>query len=194
MTTPTIRRPLRGVFYTSDLHLFHDKVARTRGFPDHPSHDRHMAQVWDANVHPAAQVWVLGDLTGGGRTEDALDWIAERPGEKHLVLGNHDEGHPLHRDSHRKVRRYFRVFHSVQLHASRRINGRRVLASHFPYTGDHSGEDRHPQWRLPNRGHPLLHGHTHQGQVSLFNDNVIHVGWDTWFRPVHTDEIAELIH
>lgn len=99
----------------------------------------------------------------------------------------------MHQDSHRKLGRYFPTFASVQQSARRRIRGREVLLSHFPYQGDHSAEDRHTQWRLRNEGLPLLHGHTHSNLVRLNQDNVIHVGWDAWHRLVPLPEVADLL-
>ena len=189
----TVTHARQGVFFTSDLHLFHDKVAQLRGFPDHVSHNAFIADVWRKDVHPKAQVWVLGDVTGGGHVREAMDFLNELPGKKHLILGNHDRAHPLNRGSHRRVDEYRLAFRSVQPYARRKINGVDVMLSHFPYTGDSGPEDRHVQWRLPNLGRPLLHGHTHQPVASLNNDGVIHVGWDTWYRPVHLDDISGLL-
>lgn len=190
----TVVHPLKGMLFTSDLHLGHESVAGHRGFPNAALHDQHIADTWRRMVHRDAVVWVLGDLTGGGHVDEALDLLADLPGRKRLVLGNHDRAHPLHSDSHKHTAKLFRVFEAVQLHAQQSINGTKVMLSHFPYTGDHTSEDRHTAWRLRDVGRPLLHGHTHQSRVRIFNDHVIHVGWDSWFRPVHADEIADLLH
>ena len=82
-----------------------------------------------------------------------------RGGKLHLT-GN---CHPMYRDSHKRMAMYFPTFASVQLHARKSIGGTRVLLSHFPYQGggDHTAEDRFNQWRLPDLGVPLIHGHTH---------------------------------
>lgn len=183
------------IFFTSDPHMFHDKVARLRGFDDPADWQAFFTERWNDVVRHQDQVWILGDLTGGGHLSEALALMGSLPGEKHLILGNHDQAHPMHRDSHRKLRHYAEVFASVQLHAQRRIAGREVLVSHFPYRGDTPGrqEDRFTQWRLPDQGRPLLHGHTHSPLVRLNCDNVISVGWDAWHRLVPTDEIEALL-
>lgn len=184
------------IFYTSDLHLSHEKVAATRGFADTVAHDMHVRTTWFKHVRPADEVWILGDLTGGGHLDYALAFISGLPGDKHLILGNHDQAHPMHHNGHRKLSRYLQVFRTVQLHGAHRIAGRTVLLSHFPYRGDSpggGGVDRHVEWRLRDQGKPLLHGHTHSGLVRLNPDNVLHVGWDAWFRPVSQEEIADLL-
>ena len=98
MNDSTVCHPRRGVFFCADLHLMHESVATKRGFPDSISHDNHVIDTWRRHVHPEATVWVLGDLTleAVGKTEAALRTMRSLPGAKHLVLGNHDVGHPLH--------------------------------------------------------------------------------------------------
>lgn len=46
------------------------------------------------------------------------------------------------------------------------------------YTADH-GVARHMQWRLPNYGELLLHGHTHSTDA-ITSALELHVGWDAW--------------
>lgn len=199
------------VWFTSDLHIGHVKVAEHRvpsgGVQEH---DAILATMWDARVQPDDQVWVLGDISSGTKSGQltALGWLRDRPGHKHLIAGNHDGVHPLHRDSHKWVRPYvLGAFESVQLAAKRRIPLAQghvtAMLSHFPYTGDHKDEDRYPEWRLPDCGHYVLHGHTHSADhVSVGGApsrnpvpiNQIHVGVDAWgFRPVHLDEIVEMV-
>ena len=86
------------VFFTSDLHLEHAKVAAMRGFSTTDAHDAELAYRWDATVRPEDDVWVTGDLCVGGSaaTKRALEWVSQRPGVKHLVPGNHCRVHPHH--------------------------------------------------------------------------------------------------
>ncbi|WP_424936696.1 MULTISPECIES: hypothetical protein [Bacteria] len=46
-------------FYTSDLHLGHDKVAEIRGFESAAGHDLAILRAWEATVQPADTVYVL---------------------------------------------------------------------------------------------------------------------------------------
>lgn len=158
------------VWFTSDLHLGHTTVATIRGFSSVREHDETICDRWADAVRWRDQVWVLGDLTVGN-PRYALERLAALPGEKHMVWGNHDQGHPMHRNAHRKARLYVTglgssPFASAQSAARRRVGGREVLLSHFPYTGDTDGRrsDRYGQWRLRNEGVPLLHGHTHSAK------------------------------
>ncbi|HOW95258.1 MAG TPA: hypothetical protein PLF91_12290, partial [Mycolicibacterium fallax] len=137
------------------------------------------------------------DLSAGGKGGQlrALRWLAERPGTKRLIAGNHDGVHPMHRDATALLPDYLKVFESVGLAARRRIGGVEVLLSHFPYqdsTDPADTHNRYEQWRLPNLGVWLLHGHTHSGQ--RVRGHAIHVGVDAWeLGPVPLSAVAELL-
>lgn len=204
------------VWFTADLHLGHDRVVRERMrgrvLPRYnnaaiDAHDRELARNWDECVGATDHVWVLGDVSVGGTecVAHALNWIWNRPGTKHLIPGNHDPVHPMYRDAHKWQSAFGQVFASVQPFARRRIAGRQVLLSHFPYIGggDHTDEERFGQYRLQDHGLPLLHGHTHSEERTswvglagfpLASTLQIHVGVDAWqHMPVHIDVLAELI-
>ena len=181
-------------YITSDPHLGHQRVAELRGYSSVESHNEAWMDSCSA-LRKGDQLWILGDLTGGGRLAEALNLLGRLPAGLHLVLGNHDQAHPMHRDSHRRMGLYYPTFTSVQLHARKSIAGTRVLLSHYPYTGDR-GPDRDTQWRLPDEGRPLLHGHTHVPLAlskSLKGTHQIHVGWDTWHRPVPVELLADFL-
>lgn len=184
---------------TSDLHLGHDFVARLRGFDDHQDHDTTIARNWDRRVQPGDQVWVLGDVAMNGWAA-RLNWFTQRPGTKHLVLGNHDRAHPLHRSAHAHLRTYLEVFETVQVAAQLRHRGRSLLLSHFPYGGEGETrtehEDRYTQWRLRDEGGVLLHGHVHDTvrvRRSAADSTMVHVGLDAWgLAPVTLTEAVGL--
>lgn len=179
------------IWYTADLHLGHSRVAESRGFTTTGDHDAAVADAWAETVGPRDQVFVLGDVAMGN-PRYALAILKRLPGEKHLIAGNHDACHPMHRDAHRQQRLYLDVLASVQHAGRRRIDRQSVLLSHFPYRGDHTETDRHTQWRLPDMGLALLHGHTHSGGRGA--GRVIHVGLDAWgLRPVAQEQVADLL-
>lgn len=179
------------VWFTSDLHLGHRMVSELRGFPSADEHDRHLAEQWRSRVRPSDHVWVLGDLAVSSPT-NALAIIESLPGQKHLISGNHDKCHPMHRDAHNWQRRYLNVFDSVQPFARRKIADRDVLLSHFPYHVDRE-EPRHTQYRLRDEGAWLLHGHLHAAE-QVTSEREMHVGVDAWgLAPVSLDAIASRI-
>lgn len=179
------------VWFTSDLHFGHRFVAGLRGFDGPDEHDEVLIERWSKNVRKDDQVWVLGDLAASSPTR-ALEIVQSLPGTKHLIAGNHDNCHPMHRDSHRWQPRYLEAFSSVQPFARRRIDGTEVLLSHFPYAKDRN-EARYMQYRLRDEGAWLLHGHTHQADQRL-EGREIHVGVDAWdFTPVPIHTITDLM-
>lgn len=223
------------IHFTSDLHIGHvlpaeHRWARHRSEPQPADdvlvawHDELLATNWDAVVRPDDHVWVLGDISSGGAKaqRNALDWIRARSGVKHLVAGNHDDCHPMHRESHKWQRVYLGLdkpclpapFASVQMAAKRRVGWNAspdykgghvsVYLSHFPYRADRGKKMRYPEWRLKNCGSILLHGHTHFTEKLSHDVNVwdpalpevpqIHVGVDAWdMAPVHGDVIREMV-
>lgn len=168
------------IWVMSDAHLFHLLVSTLRGYTVE-EFTKIFVDDWMSKVRPKDQVWLLGDLTGGGHLDEAFALLKSLPGEKHLIIGNHDGCFPGHRNSHRRLKRYFEVFESVQLHARRSINGTNVMVSHFPYYGDHTEIMRYDEWRLPDIGIPLIHGHTHSSEILSFTLNgtpQINVSWE----------------
>jgi len=199
-------------WFTSDLHLGHRLVAELRGFGDDTAaHDAAIAAAWALVVRPEDTVWVLGDVavtSSSGGVDTVLDQIGALPGAKHLVAGNHDPVHPMHRGAWKWQARYLSVFASVQPFArlrmsTLRVDGQQVtgpvLLSHFPYAQDgrHAAEghavDTAAQWRLPDLGGWLLHGHTHSA-VQVTDGRQVHVGVDAWgLRPATQWQIEGLM-
>jgi calcineurin-like phosphoesterase family protein len=181
-------------YFTSDPHIGHKLVAGLRGFIDPEDHDNILAENWDRLVKPDDVVWVCGDISAGDAAQrKALAWLCRRPGRKHLILGNHDGPHPNNRDAHKWFSLYMGAFESVASGARRRVLGRNVLLSHFPYTGDHREKDRYDQWRLRDKGEILIHGHLHDPDRRRVG-NQIHVGLDAWdLTPVPLMKVEELV-
>ncbi len=194
--------------FTADLHLGHQKVAGLRGFDDWLHHDATIANNWRSAVDPKDTVWILGDFSCG-REGHALRMLRSLPGKKRLILGNHDDAHPMHRHASQAMARYGDVFEYVAMAGRVKLAGRDVLLSHFPYMDDHDSEVRYSQWRLMYKGMPLLHGHTHNPDQSVHNwgQDVnpgmgpafatapeIHVGLDAWgLRPVPGHVLEQLL-
>lgn len=188
------------VFFTSDLHFGHRKVAALRGFETEEAHDEALAERWTARVASTDVVYVLGDLAASSPTH-ALGLLDLLPGRKRLILGNHDKAHPMYRDAHRWQTAYAEVFELVAPFARVKVCGIEAVLSHFPYYRDRE-EPRFLQWRLRHEGLPLLHGHTHGAErltVSRFSGPKgptveVHVGVDAWdLSPVRDEDVARLI-
>jgi len=154
---------MSGTWFTADLHFGHELVSKLRGFDDTDAHDALIRWNWTRRIKDDDFVWVLGDLSGGSaaREQRALEILRDLPGHKRLIFGNHDAGHPMHRDAHKVHDKYGQAFESWNTAARLKICKQTVLLSHFPYAGDHTRFDRYQQWRLPDMSQWLIHGHTH---------------------------------
>jgi len=198
-------------YYTSDTHIGHRLVAGIRGFhipgsfiehrgemipePDTKAHDDALADQWDNIVRPQDTVFVLGDISING-SDDALEWHRQRTGNKILIAGNHDPIWGFHRDAYKDFQKWAEVFQAIFPFLRRKLGGHYFLMSHFPYAGTgaegHGVEDRFPQFRLPDMGLPLLHGHTHGEERHHYSDSgtpELHVGWDAWGTLVEQDTV-----
>lgn len=197
------------VWFVGDPHVAgHRLVARLRGFEDSTeqeeyrgqlvnkadtiSHDARIAAHWDDMIHPDDIVYVMGDISING-SQGALDWFKARPGTKILISGNHDPVHPgFFRNAFKKVAAWREVFVDIQPYYRLSLLGQVVLLSHLPYSGTGAEgkrdngeevEERGTQWRLPDLGMPLIHGHTHgpeRAHVSDKGSPQLHVGLDAW--------------
>lgn len=188
---------MSNVLFTSDPHLFHPLVTRLRGFgEDLEAHNSAIIKRWHAVVKPDDIVWVLGDLTCTRKenvVDDALGIMERLPGVKHFIWGNHDHGHPMHKQAWKEQGRYLEVFASAQAFAKISVQGQPVLLSHFPYTFDHTNDARYTQWRLADEGAFLLHGHTHAA-AKISSSKELHVGLDAWgLTPVSLQVVEKFV-
>lgn len=190
------------VWFTADLHLGHQLVAELRGYEQTDDHDTVIMSNIRTMTRPGDTIWILGDLSSGGSVgqRNALARLATLKDEGrtlHLIAGNHDSIHPLHRTALKWDEAYRDVFTSVQPFARRKIAGQRVWLSHFPWRGggDHTEVERYDTVRLNDDGASwLMHGHTHSPEPINRGRRQIHVGLDAWgLKPVPMDTVAELL-
>ena len=177
-------------YFTSDWHLGHGNILRyaNRPFPTTGAMAAHLIARWNAVVADGDEVWILGDLAMG-RIDESLPLVADLRGRVVLVPGNHDRcwagwTHRRHSTSARQEwrERYLAagIDEIVDDPEPLAIGDELVALSHFPYqgSGDHTEEERYPEWRLQDRGGWLLCGHVHD----LFRQRgrMVNVGADAW--------------
>jgi len=126
---------VNNVHFLSDPHFGHRLVSKLRGFDNPHDHDHAIIDNWCRVVSTNDIVWVLGDLSVRN-IYYALGVLVRLPGRKRLILGNHDEGHPMHWDAHKWMDDYRDVFEYVAPFARIKIDAEDVMLSHFPYTKD----------------------------------------------------------
>ncbi len=181
------------IWFTSDTHFLHHHVAEIRGFSSTQEHDDAIITAYNKLVKPDDIVWHLGDV-GIAHTHELMPVVARLNGRKQLITGNHDAPFPGHRDARRHQKPWLEVFESVQAYARVRIAGTEFVLSHFPYSGDHTGQQRYSQYRLRDEGAWLLHGHVHSDQKLWgTGPRQLHVGLDAWdLKPVKDTEVLAL--
>ena len=187
-------------YYTADLHLCHEKVAKIRGFESALPHDIAILSALMETLKPGDHLWILGDVSGGKDEISALHLLRSVVNtcdtRLHLISGNHDSIHPMHRRSELAHARFKNVFSSIDSMGTFRHNRDKILLSHFPYAGDR-GEERYPEYRLKDTGKPIVHGHTHSREKVSYSDKgslQICVSLDAWgLKPVPKHELVKLI-
>ena len=185
-------RSLSNTLYSADWHLNHPGQAARRGFHNVVEHDQLLFRNYVTHVRPGDLVIFPGDMIWKD-AELMLPMIADLPGRKILVTGNHDEVHGMHAHAAANFTAWAEVFDGIFQLLEKKIDGRRVLVSHFPYAGDHSPQDRHVQHRPRDLGKWIIHGHLHCPE-KVTGPRQIHVGVDAWdMRPVAEGEIVGLM-
>jgi len=130
------------VYFNSDLHIGHGRViefhdnfrAKCMGVSTIKEHDEMIFDYWSDTVRKRDIIYILGDVGYD------LSRLKRLPGNKRLMLGNHDKDH---------VFDYLEIFDNV----IGPIKYKKHWLSHFPI---HESE-------LYNR--PVIHGHTHSTGV-----------------------------
>lgn len=130
----------------SDTHFGHDKIIE---FCDRPKrHELLMMANWIDRVKDTDTIIHLGDISMWKSRGIARKWlkvISRLPGQKHLILGNHD---PLPRDE------YEAVFRLVT--RSWYIASMGLILTHEPYS-----EEMQKEYCTPGPVTTNVHGHIH---------------------------------
>lgn len=185
---------------TSDLHIGHVNMRTWRGMLDTHTMDENNDEIIDRfndRVRPNDTVGIWGDAVMG-KMDDTLPLVKRLHGRKILLPGNHDRPWLGNRkritETHNWPDRYAEVGFEFILPGVYTIDGipGEVKCDHFPYSGDHTAEERYPEWRPDDEGHWLIHGHVHD--LWKQNGKQINVGADAWGGfPTNPDEIAALM-
>lgn len=80
------------IFFTSDLHLGHNKpfLYKPRGFQSIEDHDATIVKNWNDVVNPDDTVFILGDLIVGDNREGSIEKLNQLNGKLVFCRGNHD--------------------------------------------------------------------------------------------------------
>ena len=170
------------VFFTSDLHLNHNKdfIWGARGFKSVHEMNYAILDNFSKIVDWDDDLYILGDVLLGDN-EVGIDYLSFIPGKKHIILGNHDT------DTRRKIYEN-RVYKTDVIGYADvfKYGKRRFYLSHYPtMTGNYDDKDKLATWNLS--------GHTHsKDKFQYFPQNIYNVAVDAHdCKPVEIEQIIE---
>jgi calcineurin-like phosphoesterase family protein len=151
------------IFMSSDLHFHHQNIQKF--CPD----SRPKGSVQDMNemiiyahnqrVKPHDHWYHLGDFSFG-TVDQTLDVLSRMNGQKHFILGNHDQ--------HLTDHKFRGMFTSLSHYKVIKVEGIKVILFHFP---------QH-EWLHCHRGSFCLFGHVHSNYKTVRGKSM-NVGIDT---------------
>lgn len=166
------------IFFTSDTHFFHTKMALKRGFSGDEEMNEMIISNWNSVVGRKDTVYHLGDF---GFKHPLLRKTRFRlNGKIHLIIGNHDmKNKPIMHDG---------MFSSIIPLTTISIEKKPIVLCHF-------------QMRVWDRSHYNswhLFGHTHTGmnspKMSTGEGKCFDVGVDNWdFSPISYEQVCEIM-
>ena len=192
---------MSNIWFTSDLHMWHANILKynpNRPYNSVEQMNEGLIVNWNSVVKAKDTVYVLGDFSFAGRSVEL--YSNRLNGNKKIVFGNHDPGHPYNKHYKKAVKRgepeYWNKFYAdhgwevLPLEYELNIEGvAKVVLSHMPYDCE---DPRYVDYIPKDKGLFLLHGHTHS--LEKIKGRQIHVGTDAWnCTPVHIDQIKEII-
>ena len=154
------------IFFISDLHIGHDKLAAVRGFDSVDHMNAAIADGWRERVTKKDVVIVGGDVVW---KKSWVPWVQALPGQKRLVLGNHD------RWPNDLLSETF-----ISVHGA--LFFKEYLITHVPV---------HPECVSP-RFLGNIHGHTHTKHMPGPYHNMCCEAVD--YRPHTLEELLQLHH
>jgi len=193
-------------WFTSDHHFGHTNIIKycNRPWSTVEEMNEGLISRWNEVVADEDVVWVLGDVT---MRPSNLGPVSRLKGKKYLVAGNHDSCWTGQGKSYKQQERYLdagflglqpkgsieRFFLEDEFVEDGEGGGLWVAMSHFPYTPDpiwEADDDRFAEYRLPDKGLPLLCGHVHDKWKT--NGRMLNVGVDVWnYYPVPEKEVIK---
>lgn len=133
-------------YYIADLHLGHDNIIKlsNRPFDNVEEMNETLLQNWNSVVTPEDDVYILGDMCYKMHHDNALHYISQLKGKKHLILGNHDDVILNNAD----LRRYFE---EITPYKEIVDNDAKIVLCHYPMV----------EWNGYYNGALHFYGHVH---------------------------------
>ena len=154
-------------YFTSDLHIGHDKpfLYEKRGYPNIESYDSAVIKIWNNVIMPEDTVYILGDLCMSSNEYEWNRVYKVLNGHKKFVHGNHDTDN--------KTLRYVEEYGMEDLgygYMYKASKKRKFLLTHYPTIVANHEEDKF----FYN-----LSGHTHSTDMyENMQHCIFNVAWD----------------
>lgn len=165
-------------FFTSDLHLTHEKMVKVRGFNSCEEMDRAIHASINQTCGPDDTLYLLGDTTWDQHHPRFHELMSSISPKLVLILGNHDL---IGKRGHLSWDKYLTEIHQMLVRGfGTGPEKQMVHMCHYPLA----------HWFAQNKGIWHLHGHLH-GSPSMIPGKIMDVGWDIFRRPISFAEIKE---
>lgn len=167
------------IYFTADLHFYHDKIIAHTNRPFHDSEEMNRALVknWNRLIAPQDEVYILEDLTMKGPAL-AMEILSQLKGRKYLIRGNHD-AFVAHKEFDSSVFEWVKDYHELS------YQNQRFILFHYPIA----------EWNGFFRDTIQLHGHQHNHADYNYNNlekgiKRFDVGVDAnYMKPVSIEDI-----
>lgn len=163
---------MSNIWFTSDPHFDHQNILKhcpDRTYTNAKQMNSNLIRNYNELVNPEDEVWILGDFRpfdGSSNIQTLRNITTRLNGNKHLIVGNHDEKPAL-----TYVDAGF-----VSVHTWFKVEEFNLI--HDPAACICVPDEK---W---------LYGHLHQNVIE--GDNILNVGVDRWdMKPVSIDQVRE---
>ena len=174
---------MSNIWFTSDLHLMHNKgfLYEPRGFTNEKEMCEALVENWNRVVKSEDTVYNLGDIALSD-VETAVKYLKKLNGKHMWIRGNHDSNNKLELITKECRDRVYYLGWAKMI----KYDKYHLYMSHYPTLTANYDDKRFSQHVFS------LHGHTHQQTNWLQAENpfLYHVGIDSHNNtPVHIDEV-----
>lgn len=151
------------VHFTSDLHFGHARVIEhaRRPFASVDDMDAALADNWRRAVAPGDRVYILGDLSFH-KPDRTLSIVSSLPGQKFLILGNHDRIDGAKWEAVRRCFVWIRPYEEIA------VDDQKIVLLHYALR----------VWNRSHHGSWHLYGHSHGSLVDDPHARSMDVGVD----------------
>lgn len=148
-------------YYISDLHLFHEASIKFDNRPFGSLEEMHSTILsnWNGVVTNGDTVYILGDMSMRGKSEDLISFVARLKGKKILIKGNHDDI-----SDYRYKQLFAEICDYKEIQDCVGQDTYRIVMCHYPVFS----------WNKMSKGTILLYGHTHDSAEDLYFQRTLH--------------------